>query len=77
MPFAAAFSAGGRRQIREVLSGSSYISQSDLRQHFGLGTTPRVDEIEVRWASGQIDRVANVKVDQFIGIEEGRGLVKS
>jgi len=70
-------SAGGRRQIREVLSGSSYISQSDLRQHFGLGLAPKADEIQVRWLSGHIDRLANVEADHFIRIEEGRGLVTS
>jgi enediyne biosynthesis protein E4 len=59
------------------LSGSSYISQSDLRQHFGLGSATKADQIEVRWSSGQIDRVANVEADQFIRIEEGRGLVRS
>ena len=68
--------AGGRRQIREVLSGSSYISQSDLRQHFGLGSAAKVDEIEVRWPSGQVDRVRNVEAGQFIRIEEGRGLAR-
>jgi hypothetical protein len=72
-----ALTAGGRRQIRDVLSGSSYISQSDLRQHFGLGSTSKVDEIEVRWPGGQVDRVKNVDADQFVRIEEGRGLVKT
>ncbi|HEV2353855.1 MAG TPA: CRTAC1 family protein, partial [Puia sp.] len=47
-----AVTAGGRRQIREVMSGSSYISQSDLRQHFGLGKAAKADQIEVRWPSG-------------------------
>jgi hypothetical protein len=68
--------AAGRRQIRDVLSGSSYISQSDLRQHFGLGSAGKADEIEVRWPGGQIDRVTNVEADRFIRIEEGRGLMK-
>jgi len=63
--------AGGRRQIREVLSGSSYLSQSDLRQHFGLGAARKADVIEVRWLSGQVDRITNVDADQFIAIEEG------
>jgi hypothetical protein len=67
--------AGGRRQIREVLSGSSYISQSDLRQHFGLGGSGTVDEVEVRWPSGHVERVRNLPADRFIRIEEGRGVV--
>ncbi|HLY62292.1 MAG TPA: CRTAC1 family protein [Terriglobia bacterium] len=63
---------GDRRQIREVLSGSSYISQSDLRQHFGLGTAKKADQIEVRWPSGQVDRINGADADQFMVIEEGR-----
>jgi len=48
--------AGGRRQIRDVLSGSSYISQSDLRQHFGLGQAHKADEIEIRRPGGPVDK---------------------
>jgi hypothetical protein len=69
--------AGRRLQIREVLSGSSYISQSDLRQHFGLGQARKVDEIEVRWPSGQVDKVTGVDADQFVKVVEGRGLAGS
>jgi enediyne biosynthesis protein E4 len=69
--------AGGRRQIREVLSGSSYISQSDLRQHFGLGLAHKADEIEIRWPGGPVDRVTGVDADQFVTVWEGRGLVSS
>lgn len=59
------------------MSGSSYISQSDLRQHFGFGPPARADRIEVRWPSGRVDRVSDVVAGQFIRIEEGRGLVKA
>ncbi len=69
--------AGGRHQIREVMSGSSYISQSDLRQHFGLGRAAKADGIEVRWPSGHVDRISGVNANQFISIEEGTGLVRS
>jgi len=72
-----AVTAGGQRQIREVLSGSSYLSQSDLRQHFGLGPTRKVDQVEVRWPSGQAEKVGPVEADQFVTIEEGRGVVKA
>jgi enediyne biosynthesis protein E4 len=67
--------ASGHRQIREVLSGSSYISQSDLRQHFGLGPARKADAIEIRWPSGQMDRVTGVDADQFVMLVEGRGMV--
>jgi hypothetical protein len=72
-----AVTAGGRRQIREVLSGSSYISQSDLRQHFGLGPAKKVDQLEVRWPNGTVERVESVEADQFLTFEEGRGMVKA
>jgi hypothetical protein len=51
--------AGGRRQVRAVVSQSSYYSHDDLRLHFGLGAASRVDEIEVRWPSGRIQRIRN------------------
>jgi len=69
--------AGGRRQIREVLSGCSYISQSDLRQHFGLGPARKADELEIRWPCGQVDKVIGVDADQFVTVLEGRGLLSS
>lgn len=65
-----ALKAGERRQIREVQSGASYLSQNDLRQHFGLGKATRVEEIEVRWPSGQVDRVRDVPADQFLTLKE-------
>ncbi len=68
---------GGRRQVSEVLSGSSYISQSDLRQHFGLGSERRVEKIEVRWPSGFVEAIGPQSCDQFMVIEEGRGVVSS
>jgi len=56
-----------------VLSGSSFISQSDLRQHFGLGQARKADAIEIRWPGGQAEKVADVGADQFVTVVEGRG----
>ena len=44
--------AGGTTQIREVRSGASYLSQHDLRLHFGLGAAERVEELKVTWPGG-------------------------
>ena len=44
------------------------------RLHFGLGETEKIDEIEVRWPSGMVDRLSNVTADQRIVVEEGKGL---
>ncbi len=68
--------AGGRRQIQEVRSGGSYLSQNDLRLHFGLGSAAKIDRIEVRWPSGSVDKVENALADRCLTIEEGRGIVQ-
>jgi hypothetical protein len=63
--------ADGHRQMDEVRSGGSYISQSDLRVYFGLGTATEA-EIEVRWPSGAVDRVRS-KANRVLTITEGAG----
>lgn len=72
-----AVTAAGRRQVREVLGAASYISQSDLRQHFGLGSASHIDLLEVQWPSGQLDTARNLTADHFITVVEGRGIVQS
>jgi hypothetical protein len=62
---------GDRHQIDEVRSGGSFYSQNDLRIHFGLGKASRIDQIEVHWPSGQIDRLADVAANQILKIVEG------
>lgn len=65
------------RQIDEVRSGGSYMSQSDLRVHFGLGKAQKVDQLEVRWPSGQVDTLKDLPANQFFWIKEGTGLTRS
>jgi hypothetical protein len=62
---------GDHVQIDEVRSGGSFISQNDLRIHFGLGAAEKVDRIEVQWPSGHLDVLRNLSVDQSIRIWEG------
>ena len=69
--------AGSHSQIDEVRSGGSYISQNELRLHFGLGPVEKVDRVEVKWPSGTVDRVKNVETNQTIWIQEGTGIVRS
>jgi enediyne biosynthesis protein E4 len=64
-------------QIDEVRSGGSYLSQNDLRVHFGLGKAEKVDLIEIRWPSGQVDSIKNVPVNRVIYVKEGAGIVKT
>ena len=64
--------AGDLTQVREVKSGASYLSQSDLRVFFGLGTRPRVDRVEIRWPRGATQTFENLPVDRYTTIVEGR-----
>ncbi len=62
---------GGHRQMDEVRSGGSYISQSDLRLHFGLAKSATAD-LEVHWPSGQVDKHAAVAANGVITVVEGK-----
>jgi len=61
---------GSRKQARAVLSQSSYYSHDDLRLHFGLGRATRVDELEVRWPNGAVQRLKDVAVRKLLKITE-------
>jgi enediyne biosynthesis protein E4 len=65
--------SGTLRQIDEVRSGGSYLSQSDLRLHFGLGGAARADRVTVFWPSGRVDTVRDIPADRHVVIEEGSG----
>ena len=65
------------RQIDEVRSGGGYFSQNDLRVHFGLGKAEKVDVLEVRWPSGQVDTLKDVKVNQVVYVKEGEGITRT
>jgi len=67
--------AGGETQERMLRSGSSYLSSSELILTFGLGQHAQADSIEVRWPSGQADRLSNVKAGETIAIRESQGQV--
>jgi len=65
--------SGTRRQIEEVRSGGSYISQNDLRRHFGLGSASKADRLEVYWPSGRRESFRDLKANQLVLIKEGSG----
>ena len=65
--------AGGRVFVDEVRSGSSYISNNDMRVHFGLGGVGKVDWVEVRWPSGLVERFAGLGVDGIRMVKEEAG----
>jgi hypothetical protein len=65
--------AGACRYIQEVRSGSSYISNNDMRPHFGLGSNRAVAHITVRWPNGETEEFPGTAVDRFISLTEGTG----
>jgi hypothetical protein len=64
-------------QMDELRSGGSYFSQNDLRMHFGLEHATKVDALEIRWLSGQIDRFKDLDVNRLYTIQEGGKILKS
>jgi hypothetical protein len=64
---------GSRTLVDEVRSGSSYVSQNDLRVHFGLGSAKKIDHVQVRWPSGLVERFSDLPVDAFHNLQEGSG----
>ena len=57
-----------RKLTREVRSGGSYLSQNDLRLHFGLGPAERLDRLLVRWPDGREQVLVDVPVDRFLTV---------
>jgi hypothetical protein len=66
---------GKKRQMGEVRSGGSYLSQSDLRLHFGLGEATRIDKVEVQWMNGKTQVFEGVAADHFYHLKQDGGLM--
>jgi ATP:corrinoid adenosyltransferase len=62
--------AGGLSLMRHVRSGTSYLSQDDFRQHFGLGPQQKVDRIEVAWPDGTTSTRENLTSNQIVEIRQ-------
>src|SRR5204862_5821427 len=65
---------GAATQLREVKAGSSYLSQHDLRAHFGPGSAAQIDRLEIRWPNGKAPEViTGIAAGQIVTVDEGRG----
>jgi hypothetical protein len=69
-----AIHSGGVEQFSEVRGGASYLSQNDLRQHFGLGAATTIDTVEINWPSGAAEKFRNLPADMIFTIVEGSGV---
>jgi hypothetical protein len=67
---------GDKAQTKEVMSGSSYYSQSDLRLHFGLGRTSAADVVDVAWPSGLKESFRDLPANHLFVIQEAKGIVE-
>jgi enediyne biosynthesis protein E4 len=65
----------GRKQIDEVRSGGSYISQNDFRLHFGLGRAKAAD-VSIRWLDGKVENSNSVEAGQIVTVQEGKGIIR-
>jgi hypothetical protein len=68
--------AGGLKQINEVRSGGSYLSQNDLRLHFGLGKETSMTNVEISWPSGKKEGLPNLAADYIYTVVEGGGITQ-
>jgi hypothetical protein len=62
--------AGGKTQIAQKKSTTGYLSQNDPRMHFGLAKNQIVDKIEIRWPSGKVQTLENIKTNQILEVKE-------
>jgi hypothetical protein len=62
-------------QTDEVHSGGSYLSQNDIRLHFGLGAADEIDSVTIHWPSGLVEKLGPLRADQFYSVLEGHGIV--
>ena len=69
--------SGSRSQIGEVMSGSSYYSQNDLRLHFGLGRVTKVDSVEISWPSGLKENFKSLTSNSLYVIQESKGIIET
>jgi hypothetical protein len=68
---------GNDKREQEVRSGDGYISQSDLRLHFGLGKSPKAEKILIRWPSGLVETLSDLPANQYYVVREGSGVDQS
>ena len=69
--------AGDLVQLGQVLSSGSYLSQHDLRIHFGLGNHQRLDQAEILWPDGTKEILSNLAADKFYVVREGEGVIST
>jgi hypothetical protein len=65
------------QQIDEVRSGGGYFSQNDLRVHFGIGKAEKIELLEIRWPSGLVETLKDIKANEVLFVKEGQGILRT
>ena len=65
----------GLTQVKQRQGGMSYMSSSDPRVHFGLGTRRTIESLEITWPNGAIEKLDKIPLNQIIAVKEGEGIV--
>jgi predicted nucleotidyltransferase len=68
---------GARVQMREIAAGTSFLSNSELRAHFGIGEAKRIDLMEIRWPSGAVQKFADIEANQWLVVAEEEGIIRA
>ncbi len=71
------WTAGGTKRQRLKTSGGSFLASHDPREILGLGQAAKLDSLEIKWPSGQVDKLTNVPINSYVKIVEGEGTAKS
>lgn len=67
--------AGGKKFRRLKTAGGSYLASHDPREILGLGKATKVDQVEIHWPSGVVDKLANLPLNTYVKVVEGEGIV--
>jgi hypothetical protein len=68
--------AGGVKRSRLKTAGGSYLASHDPRELLGLGSAKRIENVEVRWPSGKVDKLTNPPINSYVKLIEGEGLAR-
>lgn len=66
-----------RKMVQEIYAGTSYLSQNDLRLHFGLGNGEKINSVEINWSDGSREALSTVEPDSFVMVQKGSGIKKT
>ena len=61
--------------VEQAKGGTSYMSASDPRIHFGLGKRTKIESLVITWPSGHVDKLTDVPIDKIIAVKEGAGII--